>query len=45
MAALLALFAIGLRVNQVVLGVVLNVFASGITGFLFDQLVHPKRTR
>lgn len=42
MGALLALFAIGFKVNQVVLGVVLNVFASGITGFLFDQLVTPK---
>lgn len=42
MGALLALFAIGFKVNQVVLGVLLNVFASGITGFLFDQLVTPK---
>ncbi|WP_328823635.1 ABC transporter permease [Microlunatus kandeliicorticis] len=42
MAVLLALFAIGFKVNQVVLGVVLNVFASGITGFLFDQLVSPQ---
>ncbi|WP_020576982.1 ABC transporter permease [Actinopolymorpha alba] len=38
-AAMLAVFAIRYRVNQVVLGVVLVVFASGITGFLFDQFV------
>ncbi|MBE1607721.1 ABC transporter permease [Actinopolymorpha pittospori] len=37
-AAMLAVFAIRYRVNQVVLGVVLVVFASGITGFLFDQI-------
>ncbi|WP_245941133.1 ABC transporter permease [Thermasporomyces composti] len=38
-AALLAVFAIRYYVNQVILGVVLVVFASGITGFLFDQFV------
>ncbi|MGH3357270.1 MAG: ABC transporter permease subunit, partial [Nocardioidaceae bacterium] len=37
-AALLALFAIRYLVNQVVLGVVLVVFATGITGFLLDQI-------
>lgn len=41
MAALLALFAVKYIVDQVVLGVVLNLLASGITGFLFDQLVQP----
>ncbi|GAA2098331.1 ABC transporter permease [Microlunatus panaciterrae] len=41
MAALLALFSIRYLVNQVVLGVVLNLLASGLTGFLFDQLVQP----
>jgi len=41
MAALLALFAIRYLVNQVVLGVVLNLLAVGVTGFLFDQLVEP----
>ncbi|WP_392507247.1 ABC transporter permease [Naumannella halotolerans] len=39
MSALLAVFSINFKVDQVVLGVVLNLFASGITGFLFDQLV------
>jgi simple sugar transport system permease protein len=43
MAALLAVFSINYLVNQVVLGVVLNLLAVGITGFLFDQLVHHRR--
>lgn len=38
-AALLAVFSIKYLVNQVVLGVVLVVFASGITGYLFDQFL------
>lgn len=41
MAALLALFAIKYLVDQVVLGVVINLLAAGLTGFLFDQLVQP----
>lgn len=44
-AAMLAVFAIRYRVNQVVLGVVLVVFASGITGFLFDQFVKSDSQR
>ena len=39
MGALLAVFAIRYLVNQVVLGVVLNAFALGITGFGFDALM------
>jgi ABC-type uncharacterized transport system permease subunit len=39
MAVLLAIFSIKYLVNQVVLGVVLVVFASGITGYLFDQFL------
>ena len=37
-AALLALFAIVYQVNQVVLGVVLVLLATGLTGFLLDQI-------
>ncbi|MFI9508700.1 ABC transporter permease [Nocardia sp. NPDC052566] len=37
-AWLLAVFSIRYLVNQIVLGVLLVVFATGITGFLFDQL-------
>lgn len=42
MAALLALFTITYLVDQVVMGVVINLFAAGITGFLFDQLIQPR---
>jgi general nucleoside transport system permease protein len=41
MGALLAVFAIRYVVNQVVLGVVLNVFALGLTGFAYDALMQP----
>jgi simple sugar transport system permease protein len=37
-AALLALFAIRYLVNQVVLGVVLVLLATGLTGFFLDQI-------
>jgi ABC-type uncharacterized transport system permease subunit len=39
MGALLAVFAIRYLVNQVVLGVVLNAFALGLTGFGYDALM------
>lgn len=41
LGAMLAVFAIRYLVNQVVLGVVLNVFASGLTGFLYDRALVP----
>jgi simple sugar transport system permease protein len=41
MGLLLAVFAIRYLVNQVVLGVVLNVFALGLTGFVYDALMQP----
>lgn len=39
MGALLAVFAIRYMVNQVVVGVVLNVFALGLTGFAYDAFM------
>lgn len=39
--ALLAVFSIKYLVNQVILGVVLNVFALGVTGFVYDALMQP----
>ena len=39
MGALLALFSIKYLVDQVVLGVVLNLFASGLTGFLYSRIM------
>lgn len=39
MGALLAVFAIKFLVNQVVLGVVLNVLALGLTGYGYDALM------
>jgi simple sugar transport system permease protein len=41
MGVLLAVFSIKYLVNQVILGVVLNVFAAGLTGFLYDRLMAP----
>lgn len=41
LGAMLAVFAIRYLVDQVVLGVVLNVFALGLTGFLYDRLLQP----
>ncbi|MGW0609085.1 ABC transporter permease [Streptomyces sp. NPDC002788] len=39
MGALLAVFANRYHIEQVVLGVVLNLLAGGLTGFLFDRLM------
>lgn len=41
LGALLAVFAIKYLVNQVVLGVVLNLLALGLTGYLYDALMAP----
>ncbi|HEX7738119.1 MAG TPA: ABC transporter permease [Marmoricola sp.] len=41
MGLLLAAFSITYLVNQVVLGVVLNVFALGLTGFFYDAFMQP----
>ncbi len=38
-AAMLALFSIKYWVDQVVLGVVLNLFAAGLTGYLYSEFV------
>lgn len=44
-AALLAVLAIKFLVDQVVVGVVLNLFAAGITGFLYDRLMQPNAAK
>jgi general nucleoside transport system permease protein len=41
LAGMLAVFAIRYLVDQVVLGVVLNVFAAGLTQFLYDRVLTP----
>lgn len=43
--ALLAVFAIRYLVDQIILGVVLNVFALGLTDFLFDRVLTPYQNR
>jgi general nucleoside transport system permease protein len=40
-AALLAVLAIRFLVDQVVVGIVLNLLAAGITGFLYERLMQP----
>jgi ABC-type uncharacterized transport system permease subunit len=40
-SALLAWFAIRYLVDQVVLGVVLNLLALGLTGFIYEQVMRP----
>jgi general nucleoside transport system permease protein len=40
-AVLLALFAIAYRVDQVVLGVVLNTLVLGLTGYLYNAIMVP----
>ncbi len=45
LGAMLAVFAIRYLVDQVVLGVVLNVFAAGLTGFLYDRVLTPYQNR
>lgn len=39
MGAMLALFAVGYQVQQIIVGVVLNVFAIGITSFFFGTVM------
>ncbi|HET7304857.1 MAG TPA: ABC transporter permease [Segeticoccus sp.] len=39
--ALLAVFSIRFMVNQIIVGVVLNVLVLGLTGFLYDSLMQP----
>ena len=42
---LLAVFAIRYLVDQVVIGVVLNLFALGVTGFLYERLMQTDADR
>jgi ABC-type uncharacterized transport system permease subunit len=41
-AAMLAVLAIRFLVDQVVVGIVLNLFALGVTGFLYERLMQPQ---
>jgi simple sugar transport system permease protein len=40
-AGMLAVLAIRFLVDQVVVGIVLNLFAIGVTGFLYERLMQP----
>jgi ABC-type uncharacterized transport system permease subunit len=40
-AGMLAVLAIRFLVDQVVVGIVLNLFATGVTGFLYERLMQP----
>jgi simple sugar transport system permease protein len=44
-SAMLAWFSIKYLVDQVVLGVVLNLFAVGVTGFIYEQVMRPDATK
>jgi general nucleoside transport system permease protein len=44
LGALLAVFANRYKVQQVVLGVVLNLLATGLTGFVYDRILQPNAT-
>lgn len=41
----LALFSIKYLVNQIIVGVVLNVLVSGVTGFLFSTVMQPNKAQ
>ena len=41
----LAVFSIKYVVNQIIVGVVLNVLVSGLTGFLFSTVLQPRTRR
>ena len=44
-AAVLAAFAIKYLVDQVIVGVVLNVLITGLTSFLYSQVLRAQRAR
>ncbi|MCG7427485.1 ABC transporter permease [Helcobacillus sp. ACRRO] len=45
MGALLALFAVGYHVQQIIVGVVLNVLAVGLTSFFYGAVLKPQAER